>query len=507
MRTKRLLVNSVTSLIMQIVTIACGFVLPRAILDAYGSDINGLVNSIGQFLQVISFLELGIGAVVQSSLYKPLADKDNNKISEVLVSANRFFRKLGLILLVYSLSLMIIYPFFSRRQFGHLYTATLIASICISAFAQYYFGVVNGLLLNADQKGYIQYCAAIISIILTTIICCVEIKLGFSIHFVKLSASLLFLIRPITLKIYVDRHYDVNWKIRYINEPIKQKWNGIAQHVSTVILDGTDTIVLTLFASFSDVSVYSVYYLVTYGVKNLFFAVTNGGVQSLVGEMWAKNEREKLNSFYCWLEWVLHTSTSFLFTCTGILIVPFVTIYTLGVNDADYIQPLFACLIVLANGCHCLRLPYHIISKATGKFKETQNSYFISAGLNIVISVLMVSWFGLIGVAVGTLVSMLYQTVWMAWFTSKKLLLGSFRGFIKQLMTDIVSSALCVICCSFIAMESINYFSWIKLALIVVFITIAIMTLVNFLFYKKMMIELLGVLKNKFFKRNTEYDS
>ena len=66
MRKKKLIYNTVSSLIYQIVTIVCGFILPRVILNYYGSEVNGLVNSITQFLQIIAFLDLGIGAVVKN---------------------------------------------------------------------------------------------------------------------------------------------------------------------------------------------------------------------------------------------------------------------------------------------------------------------------------------------------------------------------------------------------------------------------------------------------------
>jgi hypothetical protein len=91
LRKKLLIFNTLSSLIFQITTIICGFILPRLILQTFGSTTNGLVNSITQFLQIISFMELGVGAVVQSSLYKPLVDKDNKLISKITVSARRFF--------------------------------------------------------------------------------------------------------------------------------------------------------------------------------------------------------------------------------------------------------------------------------------------------------------------------------------------------------------------------------------------------------------------------------
>ena len=84
---KKLKLNTISSLIFEIVAIISGFILPRLIIGEYGSSINGLVNSITQFIGIIAFLEFGVGKVVQSALYKPLADKDNTQISRVIVSA------------------------------------------------------------------------------------------------------------------------------------------------------------------------------------------------------------------------------------------------------------------------------------------------------------------------------------------------------------------------------------------------------------------------------------
>ncbi len=206
--------NTVASLLAQVTALICGFILPRLFLQHFGSEVNGLVNSITQFLSVISFLELGVGAVVQSSLYKPLADHDTQQVSRVMVSANKFFRRLAQILLVYVIGLMLVYPYIANQDFGYVYTATLIAAISISSFAQYYFGIVNALLLNADQRGYIQYNAQTITLILNTVVCAIMISVGGSVQLVKLTTSLIYLARPLVLRIYVNRKYQIDWKIK-----------------------------------------------------------------------------------------------------------------------------------------------------------------------------------------------------------------------------------------------------------------------------------------------------
>ena len=486
MRGKRLFYNTISSLVFQVTTIICGFILPRLILNAFGSEVNGLVNSIAQFLGVISFLELGVGAVVQSALYKPLAEKNQEDVSKIISSANKFFTRLGQILLIYVIVLVIVYPQFAGKNFGFIYTATLIVTISISSFAQYFFGIVNRLLLTADQRGYIQYNAQTLAVVCNTAACFILIRVGCSIQIVKLTTSLIYLLQPFLIYLYVRHHYSIDRKIKYIKEPIPQKWNGIAQHVAAVILDGTDTIVLTLFATLSDVSIYSVYFFVVKGVKQLFMSMTNG-ITSLIGELWAKQEIKELNKTFSWTEWVIHTGTTFVFGLTAILIVPFVRVYTLGIHDANYIQPLFAALIVAANAGHCLRLPYNIIILAAGHYKQTQNNYIIAAILNIVVSVVTVKAWGLIGVAIGTLVAMGYQTVWMAVYDSKNLIKWPLRNFAKQIFVDGLTVIIGFFATRMLAMPEATYVEWVFLAVKTAIIWIVIVCALNMVFYRDKM--------------------
>lgn len=499
MRKKRLFYNTVSSLVFQLTTIICGFILPRLILGAFGSEVNGLVNSITQFLGIISFLELGVGAVVQSALYKPLAEKRQDDVSKIIASSNKFFTRLGQILLGYVIILVIVYPQFAGGNFGFAYTATLIIAISISSFAQYFFGIVNRLLLTADQRGYIQYNAQTIAVIGNTIACFILIYLNCSIQAVKLTTSLIYLLQPFLVYLYVRRHYKIDRKIKYSKEPIAQKWNGIAQHVAAVILDGTDTIVLTLFATLSDVSIYSVYYLVVKGVKQLFLSMTNG-ITALIGELWAKQELEELNKTFSWTEWIIHTGTTLIFGLTAILVVPFVKVYTAGVHDANYIQPLFAALIVAANAGHCLRLPYNIVILAAGHYKQTQNNYIIVAIINIIVSVATVRAWGLIGVAIGTLVAMAYQTIWMAIYDSKYLIKWPIKNFLKQIFVDILTIVVGFFATRMITMQKSSYFAWIVLAIKMAVIWVIITVVINLIFYRSKIVDMLKKILNKKYK-------
>lgn len=481
-RKQRLLKNTISSFVYQISAIVFGFILPHILIEAYGSDVNGLVNSVKQFLSMITFLELGVGAVVQSSLYKPLAEHDDVTASQIYKSAGKFFRVLGTILLAYVIVLVFIYPKFVKENFSPLYSAILIIAMSISSFSQYYFGLVNQLLVTADQKGYIQYTAQALTLLLSTISSYVLVKNGFSIHVVMFTTSFIYLLRPIFLRLYINKHYNIDRKITYTEEPIKQKWNGIAQHVAAVVLDNTDIVVLTVMSSLANVSVYYVYNLVVFGIKTLFMTLTNG-IQSLLGEIWARNNVEELRKTFDWTEWVINTGTTLVFGCTSILLVPFIKVYTNGVNDANYIVPVFASFITLANAMHCLRLPYHIMIKATGYYKQTQRSYTIAAIINVIISVVAVHKLGLVGVAVGTLIAMLYQTVWMAVYNSKHFIYWPFKHFVKHIIVDGLTVVIGVLLTCRIHLSNISYLSWAVMALEVFVIWCIVVCVVNLIFY------------------------
>lgn len=484
MRSRKLLWNTVSSLAQQVTTIVCGFILPRLILGSFGSEVNGLVTSITQFLAIIAFLEMGVGSVVKSSLYKPLANKDDETVSKIIVSAGKFFKRIAIVLVGYIVALCFLYPYFSNQEFSVFYTAGLIIAIGINSFSQYYFGLVDGLLITADQRGYIFYTSQMIAVIFNTAVCALMIHLGASIHMVKIATSLIYLLRPLVVRIYINKHYRIDKKITYTTEPIKQKWNGIAQHVAAVLLNNTGTVVLTLMATLSDVSIYSVYYLVVHGVSQIFISMTNG-VQALMGEMLAKKEKQKLDHLFQWTEWSIHTGTMFVFGCTAVLVVPFVQIYTLGVNDANYMQPLFGLLLTLAHAGHCLRLPYNLMILAGGHYKQTQSNYIVAAVVNVVFSVVTVKIWGLVGVAIGTLLAMAYQTVWMAWYISKNLIEWPFKRFLKQVAVDILIFVVAYGISGFLKMNGVSYVDWVLLAVQVALVWLAVILAANAVFYRR----------------------
>lgn len=481
-RVNKLKFNSLSSLINRLALVVSGFILPRLILSYFGSEMNGLVSAITQYLSIITFLDMGVGAVVQSSLFKPLADNDNVRISLIIKSASNFFKKIAYILIVYILILIIILPNVIETNISTLTTILLIISMSINFFSQYYFGIVNELLLNADQKSYIQLISELITVGINIVISVLLIINGFSIVAVKLSTSLIYLLRPLYLKYYVNKNYDIDYNITITEEPLEQKWNGMAQHVAAIVLSSMDVVILSLFTDLGTVSVYSVHNMVVNGISMIVSSLITG-LKAFFGNLLASDELELLDEYFSKIEWLVHSIIIYLFGLTAVLITPFVMLYTTGIQDVNYYSPYFALILVLAKLVHSLRLPYNSLILAAGHFRETQTSAIIEVLINIVISLISITKFGIIGVATGTFIALAYRLVYFVVYLSKNILNRPLKKFIKLIFSDGLVFSIFLITSRFISYTVSSFTEWIIFALILAVLFLIIQIIMNLLFY------------------------
>lgn len=489
--------NSFASLVYQVVLVISGLILPRFIMEYYGSLTYGLVSSISQFLGLITLCELGIGAVIQASLYRPLVDGNKQSISKVFVSSQKFFNKITLIIVAYIVILIFTYPLIVDDSFDFLLTAGLILSISVTYIFQYLFGITNQLLLDADQEVSVEVLPQIFATIVATLVSIVLMKCGCGIVQVKAASALVYIARPIYLSWYVRRHYQIDRTIKYTEEPIKQKWNGIAQHVANVVLRNTSTIALTLFANLQFVAIYAVYSMVIKAFSQAIESTTIS-LTSFLGIKIAESNVDDSNKTFDYVEFFFHNIMSLLFVLIGILIVPFVKVYTAGIEDADYIQPIFAVFMVLGYYVYNLRTPYHVIIKAAGHFKQTQQSAMIEALINIVITLALIKISPLLAVTIGFLCAMIYRTIYYIWYLKRNILYRDVRIFFKYLFTDVILIVFIIALSFLFSSKTIDsYWTWIIYSLKITLTAIFVDVLFCVLFYKTYAKMVMSLLQNR----------
>ncbi|MBQ3415914.1 MAG: polysaccharide biosynthesis C-terminal domain-containing protein [Clostridia bacterium] len=490
MRKKKAIINVIAAVVLQIITIICGFIVPKLIITNFGSNVNGLLNSIVQFLAYITLLESGFGPVVKSILYKPIANKNKDEIQRILKTTEKFFKKIAAIFLIYIVGLCIFLPFTLSKEFDTGFTLSLVIIIAISTFAEYYFGMTYKIYLQSEQKNYVISIVHAITLILNTITVIILIKLGANIQIIKLFSSIIFILRPVLINIYVKKKFNINLKGADENYKIKQKWDGLAQHIAYVVHTNTDVVLLTLCCkNISEVSVYSVYLMVINKIKDIVKSFT-GGIDATFGDMIAKEEKKSLKKNFEKYEVIYLTIATILFSTTMFLIIPFVSVYTKEIKDVNYIRPVFAYIIVIAEFISTIRQPYNDLVKTAGHFKETQIGAWIETISNILISVILVWNFGIIGVAIGTLIAMTIRTIEFIYHCSKYILNRSIWNTLKKILVIIFELLIITIIMNLIPnIQILNYYNWIIQGIIVFSISSIVVLCINFFLYKDIIIK------------------
>lgn len=492
------LLNSVSSLVLQLLTIISGFIIPKLILGTFGSEVNGLVSSLNQFLSYINLLEGGVTGVVTASLYKPIVQKNKEKISSILKTTNNFYRKISIIFIIYSVGLAILYPFIFKTNFsyGYIFSLTLILSMTL--FIQYMFSLSLRTLLIADKKVYIVSFVQIIILIFNVTLFYIIIKIYPNIHILKLVTGMLYIIQPLVFNRVVNKYFDIDKKCKEDNALLKSRWDGFAINIAAFMHNNTDVAVLTFITDLKVVSVYAVYSLVTTGIKKLITAFSSG-IAPTMGTLYAKGDKKELNNKFELYEYTMFMLVFFFFTIAGLLITPFVLIYTKNITDVNYSQFGLGIILMIAEGVYCIREPYVNLSYSANKFKDLKWPAYIEAGLNIIISIILVFKFGVIGVAIGTLIAMTYRTLFHVFYFKKNVLNRPVKIFFKKIVLFSISTGLGIFICGFfLPCTGLSIINWCVKAIIYSLIIGLLLLTTSFVFFK----EDLRYFMKKYFKVN-----
>lgn len=493
-RTQKAKLNISTSLLAQVVSMLCGLIVPRLMLETFGSELYGATTSITSFLAYISLIEGGVAGVARAALYKPLANSDLQEISGIYNESKHFFRIVGGIFVLYTIALACGYNSLAKDiELDRWFSASLVLAISVSTLAQYMFGISNVILVQAEQKNYIINILSITTVLINTLFIILLTRFGCNIIIVKLVSSCIFIIRPVVLTIYVKKHYKLfTSRECHKTGALNQKWTALGQHIAFFLHTNTDVVVLTILADLKTVAVYSVYNMVISNIRSLVASSYNG-LESIFGNMYAKGETDHLDRVFGYYETFISIVAISLFSTTAAMIVPFVKLYTIGITDVNYIIPLFAIVAVLAELVFILRTPYHYLVNAANRFKQTKYAAYGEAIINMVLSVVLVFQYGIVGVAIATLLAMMFRSIYYSIYISKHIIHRKITLYIKRNIINFGTFGIIVLVGNAILsrVSTNNYLSWALCGFLVLLIAAAITLLSNCLFYREDVISIL----------------
>lgn len=496
MRYKKAYLNIITKFIYQLVALITGLIVPRLILQNFGSTYNGAISSITQFLSMISILTIGIAGAMRVELYKTFADDDLEGTSKIVQATEKFFKGVGRTLVVYTLILAVIFPIILRDQIAWKDSVVLVFILSISSFGTYYFGQTYFLFLQADQSEYVTTIGQTIISLANMFIVVVLIKMNCSILMIKFACAILPVIYPIMVSRYVKRKNKLLTDVDADISLLSQRKDAMFHSIANIVHDNTDIILLTLFTNAKIISVYTVYYSIVRNVKQVFQNFTTG-LEAAFGSLWASNQKDSFRSNFEIYEFLSFSFSSVVFTCVGLLLVSFIALYTKGVNDVNYLRNSFAILVTITEAIFCIRQPYVTIVQAAGRYKETKNGAMVEALINLAISLILVNIIGLNGVVVGTLVANVFRTCQYASYSSKHLLERNGWKFLKNIIVHCLNTLVSIFLFTMITHTFImdTWVRWIIGAFICFVITLLVTMLTAFLFNRKNLFQSFRVAK------------
>ena len=488
-RSQKALYNTIAGFSEEIADVVVTMIISRLVITGYGSQYNGLTSSISQFLTCVSLMRAGIGGATKVALYKPLAEGDYIKVSQVINQTQKWLNKVAIAFMIFLVGFSVVYPLWINTEFDFFFASSLILLTGLTTIVQYFFGLKYKMLLYADQKQYVVAAMGIVLLIINATLSIIMLNAQLDYRLVKAKGVLVFMIKPIFYYFYCGKRYHLNSKIQPDTDLIKQRWDSLGHEVANFVNNNTDVMVLTVFTSLGMVSVYTVHNYVMGGIRKVVTNFVNG-FGAAFGNMYAKNEIDLMHENLGIFEIIVFSLASVVYSVTAVMICSFCLIFTQGAKytgyEVSYYQPLFAAIIVGAGAFSCFRIPYETVTKAVGHYKQTRNGAFGEAIINIVISVAAVIKFGLAGVAFGTIVAAIYRTIQFTVYMSKNILHRSLWKSIKHILVALgIGAATYLISLTYMpAPDAIpNYFVWAIYAVITTLIAIALTVATDFLLF------------------------
>lgn len=467
-RKKELLFTVTSNLLLQVTTALCGFVLPPLVIGTFGSSVNGMISSISQFIAYLNIVEAGVGGAAIAALYKPLAQNDIANRNGILSATAKFYNRSGIVFILLVFVLAFSYPLIVGNEVDKVQSSLMVFVLGIAGAAEFFLIGKYRVLLTADKKLYVISFIQMGALILSTILSVYFINIGLEILSVKFISALVYLARYLLLYFYVYKKYEyIDFHADCDSMAISQSKNVLIHQISGLIVFNSPLVIITIFCSLKEASIYTIYAMVFNAVNQLLSSFSNG-MQSFFGESLIKDSSIQTRRFFARYEILFFCIEGWFYSMAYLLIMPFMYLYTAKMSDADYIQPVLAIFFVYAGILNNIRNPASQLINAAGHFKKTQWRSVIEASLNVICSVGGIFLFGFKGVLVGTICSGLYRDIDMILYTSNHIL-RSIKLGIKTFFKIGILMLFYIIINRLILLKSFlpaSYSKWILLSLV-----------------------------------------
>lgn len=478
-RTSNSIKMVIASTLCQVVVLVCGLILPPLLISQYGSEVNGLLNLVKQLMSYFGIVCLGLGVSAQVALYKPIADNDWKAINAILAAAKHFYNVSGALFAGLIFLSSAIVPFVVDSTIPTLDIVLVILITGIGSISEYVVISKYKVFLSANQKQYINSRITAEGILLNTIVSVLLIKCNCSIIIIQLGSSIVYVLRLLYTIRYVKKNYPlISFSAeKPFLETMQNRWSAFSYQLSHMIINLSPMIIVSIAASLSDASVFSVYFMV-FSSLAMVAGIFSSGLQAPFGDILAKDETETLKNAFSSFEFLYTLVLSICFCCGMLLMITFVGSYIHNDDGVDYIRHWFSFFMCISFFVTNFRIPFTTLVEAKGLFK-VNNKYNLWEAIAFIASAIpMVYYWGIIGIAVAGVATGLPRTLHYIIYCRRNFgeAVNVFKLLLKLVLTTVLSS-----CLYFLLQPSAedNVFMWFIYVLPYVLIAIICVTVLH----------------------------
>lgn len=441
-RAKNTILNSSFASITQSIILIFSFVTRTFFINILGTEYLGFDALFTNILSALSIIDLGIGASLNYSLYKPMHDHDKRKVAEIIQYFRKLFCIIGLSLLIISFLVTPFIKYFVMDIGSNLiYMQKVFILYAVMTFLSYFFVDCRTLYFSAQQNYKVLYFDLIGKILvkISQIIVLVNFHSYIAYLLIEIVFSLLIniILRNKTKK---DFYYAYEKQYKLSKEDKNIIFNDVKYlslgKIAAVGIGSTDSLIISKFVGTVSLGAYSNYWLITGAASGVISSFTNGIIASL-GDLFVENNYEKITETFKLYNFITFQASSFYLIAVLSLIQPFMYIWLKG----QLLLNRYIIGVVVFNSAFLIMWnSMKNIIQTKGLFKKDLPIQLTQVAINLIFSIILVQNFGMLGVFLGTTISQIVAYLMQAYLVSCEVLKSNLLSLLlHQIVYGIIS--------------------------------------------------------------------
>lgn len=415
-RTTNTIKNAKTGFIVQIINKIMAFVVRTIFIKTLGTEYLGLNGLFTNVLTILSLAELGIGTAIIFSMYKPISNKEYEKIKGLMSLYRKSYNTIGITVFGLGLLIMPFIPYLTRdlnsvkESFFVIYLLYL-----INTSSSYFFTYKRSIIIAHQKQSLINTIDSLYYIIKSLFeIVILLVTKNFVLYLLLQIGSTV--VENIIISIIANKMYPY-LKERNIEKIDNKEKKIIFSNVKSlivyqfgsVIMNGTDNIIISGMIGTNMVGLCSNYTMIINSLKSIVLMTLNS-VTASVGNLNVISNLPKKESILYQITLVDYIVFSFCTIALIILLDPFINIW---LGKSFVLNVFISMSLAISFFIEGIRQPVYIYRTTLGLFSKGKYTPYIGAITNIILSIILCYMFGVVGVFIATSISQLVSYSWM----------------------------------------------------------------------------------------------